>query len=150
MTHYSALYLIFLTVVEPLKRWPCIYFTGFSSKINFMRVSWVFTEKIYNWENLSLRNEKICNLIPLNSATPIRVFFFSCKHNLTQLFWKTCSLFCKSFHKLGYHAEKIVRSSPPEVFLTLTSHDILHYLWSADILKSLNCLCQYLLFSSNS
>ena len=48
---------------------------------------------------------KACFLwTPLNSATLIHVFLSSYLLNLTQLFWETCSLFCKFFLRLGYHA----------------------------------------------
>ena len=38
-----------------------------------------------------------------------------------------------------------------EAVLELTSHGIIHYLWSADPLKSIfQLICQYLLYSINS
>ena len=79
-------------------RWSCIYFTWFSRKIILIKVFWTFTIKTFmtTWRNALWKS-----IIYIGNS-----YYSSCKHSLTQLFWETCSLFCKSFYKLGYHAQR--------------------------------------------
>ena len=61
-----------------MKRWLCIYFTGFCGKINFINVFWVVTVIVLqildetHWENLSFIFNQF---ISLNSETLIHVVF---------------------------------------------------------------------------
>ena len=46
-----------------MKRSPCIYFTGFSRKINFIKVFWIFTVKKFKWDNLVTLRDDLLVLI---------------------------------------------------------------------------------------
>ena len=79
MMHNSNLCSIFLRVALTFEKMTMYIFI-----LNLIKVFLIFTVK--DWQN-ALRKMMFNHLISLNVATFIRVFFSSCKQNLTQLFW---------------------------------------------------------------
>ena len=65
-----------------MKRWPCIHVTGFSRKLNFIKVLWAFTVKrlINTWQNALWKS--IIYIWPVD----LTIFMFDLKHHCN-IFW---------------------------------------------------------------